>query len=238
MKIWSERIGPARYFSGMMTVCCLIPYAWRFPDLWYLCLPLTLISLIAYCRYVSKNETSLRKFSGTWPTKIQSTFFVFSAVLIFGNALVVTRLWSNAHANLIGIKNLEEARIVADQFFLDALPSLYLQSRDTCNVPKSQADAFAKYAATGWKKASVRQHHKWTKLMDPGEFESLKKDIRKDWTEEMKNEKTTWNHSPEKYLIYFFLQGDERNGAQAYLQAGLFQRDGLWYFASEYKGIE
>jgi hypothetical protein len=92
MKIWSDTIGPARYFSGIMTVCCLLPYGWRIPDLWYICLPLTIGSLIAYRRYVAKNEAGLRKFSGPSPTKVQSTFFVFTAGLMFGNALLVTNL--------------------------------------------------------------------------------------------------------------------------------------------------
>jgi hypothetical protein len=92
MKIWSESIGPARYFTGIMTVCCLLPYGWRFPGLWYVCLPLTIGSLLAYRRYVIMNEPRLRDFAGSRPTKVQSTFFLFTAALMFGNALAVAKL--------------------------------------------------------------------------------------------------------------------------------------------------
>ena len=92
MKIWSESIGPVRYFSGIVTVCCLLPYGWRFPSLWYVCLPLTIASLIAYRSFSKKNEPRLRDFTGPWPTKVQRTFFLYTAVLIFGNALVVAKL--------------------------------------------------------------------------------------------------------------------------------------------------
>jgi hypothetical protein len=92
MKIWSHKIGPTEYFSGIATVCCLIPYAWRFPKFWPVCIAVTLVALAAYRRFLRKHDSKLRDWTGSAPTKIQSYCFTIFVALVFGNALLIGAL--------------------------------------------------------------------------------------------------------------------------------------------------
>ncbi len=92
MKIWGERIGPAKYFSAMATIWCLIPYVWQFPQFWPVSISITLIALFSYRRFLGRHEPQLRDWSNAFPSRIQSQFLVFTAALLVGHTLLVVAL--------------------------------------------------------------------------------------------------------------------------------------------------
>jgi hypothetical protein len=50
---------------------------------------ITIIALVAYRQFVKKNDAKLRDWVSPGPTKFQWLFFALSAVVVFGNALLV-----------------------------------------------------------------------------------------------------------------------------------------------------
>jgi hypothetical protein len=134
------------------------------------------------------------------------------------------------HPSFIGLRDLDEARQVADDFMLRASAAKYVRSADTCKLEKEDFDAFTRFAI-GWPRASVRQYPKWTKLMNPAEYSAMEQKSESDFTKNWANQ-VAWNHQPEMFLVYQFEAPDGKASAQ--MTVGLFRREGLWYFASLY----
>ena len=89
MRIWSERIGPTEYFSGIATVCCLLPYAWQFPKHWPVSIAVTALGLLSFRHFVRRNDGELRREWLSFPSKIQLLCFVLFGALLFGNVVLV-----------------------------------------------------------------------------------------------------------------------------------------------------
>jgi hypothetical protein len=87
MKIYSEKIGPVEYFGGIAFLCFAIPYAWRVPRLWPLCIVFSVCALWSLRRVVKKNEDVLREAKPD-DNRVGKIVFLCGA-LIVGNALLI-----------------------------------------------------------------------------------------------------------------------------------------------------
>jgi hypothetical protein len=133
-----------------------------------------------------------------------------------------------------GIKEWAEVQSAAEAFFLRGDIAALSSHMDFSGVPAKDMSR-AKEVLEGWKGASPGLRHLTTEVMTPQEFEAREE---KEWLARSGGRPSTlpptrWYIQPEKLIVFTFVSKDPADKTtEIRWFAGVFRKDGLWYFTT------
>ena len=139
----------------------------------------------------------------------------------------------------VGVNTFEELFEISKQVYQKADVDLFFQHTDLSGVPEETKSLFKK-ALKNWKKGKKRWKLKEIKVISFEDYDP-NDSIPKEWSEDFRkkfyvDKNKMWNFKPSKIIIFnedlIEQKTDIDKEASMSLIFAAFQREGLWYFAS------